>query len=45
MRINYIACGGEHIFATSRTNELYGWGRNEEGQLGLGIISDYVNEP
>lgn len=45
VRINYIACGGEHIFAISRMNELFGWGRNDEGQLGLGFVSDFTAEP
>jgi alpha-tubulin suppressor-like RCC1 family protein len=30
-RIGFIACGGEHIFALSKNNELFGWGRNEDG--------------
>lgn len=33
------------MFAVSRMTELFGWGRNEEGQLGLGLISEYVYEP
>lgn len=45
VRVQFVACGGEHIFAITRNNELYGWGRNEEGQLGLGNISDFVNQP
>ena len=44
-KITFIACGGEHIFAISRNNELYGWGRNDEGQLGIGYVSDLINEP
>lgn len=32
VKINFIACGGEHLFAiTNITNELYGWGRNDDG--------------
>ena len=31
VRVSYVACGGEHIFAITRMNELFGWGRNEEG--------------
>ena len=45
VRISYVACGGEHIFAISRMNELFGWGRNDEGQLGLGYVTDYTAEP
>jgi alpha-tubulin suppressor-like RCC1 family protein len=33
------------MFAVTGTQELYGWGRNNEGQLGLGIISEYIHEP
>ena len=33
------------MFAITRNHELYGWGRNEEGQLGLGNIADVVNQP
>jgi len=40
-----IAAGGEHIFAVSSTQELYGWGKNKEGQLGIGSISEYEHEP
>ncbi len=45
VKISSVACGGEHIFAISRIQELFGWGRNDEGQLGLGYISDYVSDP
>jgi len=45
VKISSIACGGSHLFAISRTNELFGWGKNDEGQLGLGFISDYVSDP
>jgi alpha-tubulin suppressor-like RCC1 family protein len=31
VRISFVACGGEHLFAISRMNELFGWGRNDEG--------------
>ena len=44
-RVQFIACGGEHIFAITLNNETYSWGRNENGQLGTGFISTYVSEP
>jgi alpha-tubulin suppressor-like RCC1 family protein len=44
-RVKFIACGGEHIFAITRNNETYSWGRNEKGQLGIGYISTYISEP
>ncbi len=31
-----IACGFAHVFALSDEGELYGWGANIYGQLGLG---------
>lgn len=31
-----IACGGHHMMALTQKGELWGWGRNEEGQLGTG---------
>ena len=45
VKITSIAAGGEHVFAVSSTNELYGWGKNKEGQLGIGTISEYEHEP
>jgi len=29
--IIYIACGGEHFFAQTALDDIYGWGRNDEG--------------
>lgn len=34
--IKKIACGFAHVFALSDEGELYGWGANIYGQLGLG---------
>lgn len=31
-----MSCGAEHSFALSTTGELYSWGLNFKGQLGLG---------
>lgn len=33
--IEKIACGGEHTLALSSTNDLYSWGLNIFGQLGI----------
>lgn len=44
-KIKYIACGGFHIFAQTNLDEVYGWGRADEGQLGVGILTDKVFEP
>ena len=40
-----IACGGDHIFAVTAEDKVYGWGRNDSAQLGIGIQQDYMNEP
>jgi alpha-tubulin suppressor-like RCC1 family protein len=44
-RITYIACGGGHIFAKSSIDEIYGWGRNDEGQLGIGFLQEKILSP
>ena len=31
-----IACGLKHTLALTNNGEIYAWGSNEEGQLGLG---------
>ena len=38
--ISFIACGGNHSFAVSRSGGVYGWGRNSFGQLGIGDTED-----
>jgi E3 ubiquitin-protein ligase HERC4 len=40
-----IACGGDHIFAVTRDDMVYGWGRNDSAELGLGMQQDYINQP
>ncbi|XP_012252634.2 probable E3 ubiquitin-protein ligase HERC4 isoform X1 [Athalia rosae] len=32
-----VACGAKHTLALTNNGELYAWGCNEEGQLGLGV--------
>lgn len=34
--IETIACGGGHVLALTTRGDLYGWGLNDKGQLGLG---------
>ena len=34
--VEFIACGGYHIFCKTLNNEIYCWGFNYHGQLGLG---------
>ncbi|XP_075163815.1 HECT and RLD domain containing E3 ubiquitin ligase 4 isoform X2 [Haematobia irritans] len=38
--IAFIVCGGNHSFVISKSGAVFGWGRNDCGQLGL---NDYVN--
>ncbi|KAL9905493.1 probable E3 ubiquitin-protein ligase HERC4 isoform X2 [Glossina fuscipes] len=38
--IAYVACGGNHSFVISKSGAVFGWGRNNAGQLGL---NDYNN--
>lgn len=33
--IAYIICGGHHSFALSKSGAVFGWGKNNFGQLGL----------
>ncbi|MGH0132131.1 UNVERIFIED_CONTAM: hypothetical protein FKN15_049992 [Acipenser sinensis] len=35
-----IAAGGDHSFAVSLSGAVFGWGRNHEGQLGLGDTTE-----
>ncbi|KAM7392705.1 hypothetical protein PAMA_007702 [Pampus argenteus] len=44
MYIEDIALGCEHVLALSSTGDIYAWGCNSEGQLGLGH-SNPVKEP
>ncbi|XP_055315048.1 probable E3 ubiquitin-protein ligase HERC4 isoform X2 [Sitodiplosis mosellana] len=34
--IAFIACGGYHSFAISKSGAVFGWGKNTFGQLGIG---------
>lgn len=38
-----ISCGGDHIFAVTADDKVYGWGRNDSAQLGIGQQQDYVS--
>ena len=42
--IEFIECGGSHTFCKTLNNEIYCWGRNHCGQLGL-VHSDNQNIP
>ena len=44
-RVTLICTGAEHILAADNNKRVYAWGKNTDGQLGLGRISSYVIEP
>lgn len=44
IRIKYVSLGGEHTLALSDKNQLYSWGLNLYGQLGLNNFNN-VNFP
>uniref|UniRef100_A0A3B4XNV5 Uncharacterized protein n=1 Tax=Seriola lalandi dorsalis TaxID=1841481 RepID=A0A3B4XNV5_SERLL len=37
-----VAAGGEQSFALSVSGGVFGWGRNDRGQLGLGDTRDFL---
>ncbi|ESP05641.1 hypothetical protein LOTGIDRAFT_181433 [Lottia gigantea] len=43
--ITDIAVGAEHTLALTVTGEVWAWGSNTDGQLGLGHINSPVKEP
>jgi len=44
-KIVYVACGGEHVFAQSCLDKVFGWGRSDEGQLGVGFLTEKIDKP
>ncbi|KAJ8769146.1 hypothetical protein K2173_000921 [Erythroxylum novogranatense] len=40
LRIKQIACGDSHCLAVTIEGEVQSWGRNQNGQLGLGTTED-----
>lgn len=43
MEITMIACGDTHSIALSSAGKLYAFGRNQNGQLGLGTSTDCLS--
>ncbi|CAN7937233.1 unnamed protein product [Ixodes hexagonus] len=43
--IAHIACGSNHAAILTKDGQLYTWGRNTEGQLGLGHRKDQQKNP
>ncbi|XP_009989903.1 PREDICTED: E3 ISG15--protein ligase HERC5-like, partial [Tauraco erythrolophus] len=40
-----IACGDQHAMALSRGGELFSWGQNTHGQLGVGSQTTLIHQP
>ncbi|XP_070614117.1 E3 ISG15--protein ligase HERC5-like [Erythrolamprus reginae] len=40
-----IACGDHHSMALSKGGELFAWGENEHGQLGMGKAVSHIKKP
>jgi len=40
-----VKMGFEHTVVLMRNGDVYGWGRNDQGQLGLGVESELVLRP
>lgn len=43
MEITQVACGDTHTIALSSNGKLYAFGRNQNGQLGLGSSTDSLS--
>ena len=45
--IKEVCCGHAHTLAVNQFGQLYSWGSNESGQLGIGIegVPDIVRKP
>ena len=44
-RIKDVDMGSHHILALSTYYEIFSWGKNDKGQLGLGFVSTKVDRP
>lgn len=44
-RVTYMATGHEYVVVVENLRNVYAWGKNSKGQLGLGFVSDYVELP
>lgn len=38
--VDSVVCGVSHIFAVTNLGDMYGWGKNRMGCLGLGTEKD-----
>nr|CAD97691.1 nd6 protein [Paramecium tetraurelia] len=44
-RVTYLATGLEYVVVVENRRNIYSWGKNDKGQLGLGFVSDFVETP
>jgi alpha-tubulin suppressor-like RCC1 family protein len=44
-RIIAIAVGDDHVVALSKAGQVFGWGRNDVGQIGAGPLADRQPKP
>uniref|UniRef100_A0A4W5NVX4 HECT and RLD domain containing E3 ubiquitin protein ligase 4 n=1 Tax=Hucho hucho TaxID=62062 RepID=A0A4W5NVX4_9TELE len=45
VEIAQVACGYRHCHALSRGGQVYSWGQNRYGQLGLGVAGQGISTP
>ena len=45
VKISIVACGAYHVIVKSSLDEIYGWGRSDEGQLGIGYLCEKITQP
>jgi alpha-tubulin suppressor-like RCC1 family protein len=43
--IEKVATGGSHVLVLKKNGELWGWGYNAHGQLGIGYARESVPRP
>ena len=43
--MTFLATGLEYIVVVENRRNIYSWGKNDKGQLGLGFVSDFVDTP
>ena len=43
--IQIVECGGAHTILKSLSNEVYSFGLNDKGQLGLGLVGNFSSIP
>nr|XP_040019686.1 probable E3 ubiquitin-protein ligase HERC4 isoform X1 [Gasterosteus aculeatus aculeatus] len=43
--VSQVACGGQHSVALTKGGQVYTWGRNSRGQLGLGRSETCIDSP